>query len=332
MFIGGIELEAPLALAPMAGITDKPFRMLCRRFGAGLASSEMTTSDPSLQHTRKTLQRANHEGETGIRSVQIVGNVPEVMAEAAKLNVERGAQIIDINMGCPAKKVCNVLAGSALLKDEGLVKEILHTVVASVDVPVTLKTRLGWDDEHLNVPNIARIAVDAGIQALAIHGRSRTQMYTGVARYELIRQVKRDIPIPVWVNGDITTAEKAVQVLEQTGVDGVMIGRGAQGQPWLFRDVRHMLTHGVLPEALPFQEAASVVLEHLAAMHGFYGEHGVKIARKHLLWYLGQFDAYQCERTHINGIQQTSLQYEKVAELLAELTTIHEFWPRRTAQ
>lgn len=332
MFIGGIELEAPLALAPMAGITDKPFRMLCRRFGAGLASSEMTTSDPSLQHTRKTLQRANHEGETGIRSVQIVGNVPEVMAEAAKLNVERGAQIIDINMGCPAKKVCNVLAGSALLKDEGLVKEILHTVVASVDVPVTLKTRLGWDDEHLNVPNIARIAVDAGIQALAIHGRSRTQMYTGVARYELIRQVKRDIPIPVWVNGDITTAEKAVQVLEQTGVDGVMIGRGAQGQPWLFRDVRHMLTHGVLPEALPFQEAAAVVLEHLAAMHGFYGEHGVKIARKHLLWYLGQFDAYQRERTHINGIQQTSLQYEKVAELLAELTTSHEFWPRRTAQ
>lgn len=331
MHIGGIELDAPLALAPMAGITDKPFRMLCRRFGAGLASSEMTTSDPSLQNTRKTLQRADHSGETGIRSVQIVGNVPEVMAEAAQLNVARGAQIIDINMGCPAKKVCNVLAGSALLKDEGLVADILQAVVQSVAVPVTLKTRLGWDDGHLNVSKIAQIAVKAGIQTLAIHGRSRTQMYTGVARYELIAQVKQEIGIPVWVNGDITTADKAVAALAQTGADGVMVGRGAQGQPWLFRDIRHVLEHGVLPEPLAFQDAADVVLEHLAAMHGFYGEHGVKIARKHLLWYLGGFDAYQRERTDINHIHQSSLQYEKVAELLQGLSQQHTVWPRRAA-
>ena len=331
MHIGNIELATPLALAPMAGITDKPFRMLCRRFGAGLASSEMTTSDPSLQNTRKTLQRADHSGETGIRSVQIVGNIPEVMADSAKLNVARGAQIIDINMGCPAKKVCNVLAGSALLKDEALVQDILQAVVQSVDVPVTLKTRLGWDDAHLNVPTIAKIAVDAGIQTLAIHGRSRTQMYTGEARYELIAQVKRELPIPLWVNGDITTAAKALQVLEQTGADGAMVGRGAQGQPWIFRDIKHMLEHGVLPEALAFQEAANVVLEHLAAIHAFYGEHGVKIARKHLLWYLGGFDAYQRERTEINQIQETSLQYEKIADLLEQLSHQYDLWPRRTA-
>ncbi|QJQ52356.1 MULTISPECIES: tRNA dihydrouridine synthase DusB [Vitreoscilla] len=329
MRIGSIELNAPLALAPMAGITDKPFRMLARRFGAGLASSEMTTSDPSLQNTRKTLQRANHEGETGIRSVQIVGNIPEVMAEAAQLNVARGAQIIDINMGCPAKKVCNVLAGSALLKDEGLVKAILQAVVQSVDVPVTLKTRLGWDDEHLNVPKVASIAMDAGIQALAIHGRSRTQMYTGHARYELIAEVKKQIDIPLWVNGDITSAAKAVQVLEQTGADGVMIGRGAQGQPWLFRDVKAVLQTGVLPEALLFQDAANVVLEHLTAIHGFYGEHGVKIARKHLLWYLGGFECYQGQRSELNQVAQTSLQYEKVAELLHQLSFQHDTWPRR---
>lgn len=329
MHIGHIRLDAPLALAPMAGITDKPFRVLCRRFGAALASSEMTTSDPSLQHTRKTLQRANHDGETGIRSVQIVGNIPEVMAEAATLNVARGAQVIDINMGCPAKKVCNVLAGSALLKDEGLVADILHSVVQSVPVPVTLKTRLGWDDAHLNVLTIAKIAERAGIQALAIHGRSRTQMYTGVARYELIARVKQESGMPIWVNGDITTADKAVEVLAQTHADGVMIGRGAQGQPWLFRDVKQVLETGVLPEPMGLQDASAVVLEHLAAMHAFYGEHGVKIARKHLLWYLGGFDAYQRARTQVNQLDTTSLQYEKVAELLEEISLRHDCWPRR---
>ena len=217
MHIGNIELATPLALAPMAGITDKPFRMLCRRFGAGLASSEMTTSDPSLQNTRKTLQRADHSGETGIRSVQIVGNIPEVMAEAAKLNVARGAQIIDINMGCPAKKVCKRLAGSALLKDEDLVARILDAVVQAVDVPVTLKTRLGYVNGEENILRVAARAEQVGIAALAIHGRTREQMYTGQARYELIREVKQLLRIPVIANGDIDSPHKAKSVLAQTG-------------------------------------------------------------------------------------------------------------------
>ncbi len=307
MRIGHYELAAPVALAPMAGITDKPFRMLCRHFGAGLASSEMITSDPTLQKTRKTLSRINHAGEDGIISVQIAGAKPEDMAKAAQHNVENGAQIIDINMGCPAKKVCNVLAGSALLKDEHLVADILQAVVEAVDVPVTLKTRLGWDDNHLNIPTIAQIAEQSGIQALAIHGRSRTQMYKGNASYDLIADIKKQSNLPIWVNGDITTAQKAAHVLSLTNADGVMIGRGAQGRPWVFREVVHYLKHGVLPTPLLVTEIVDVILDHIEAIHQFYGElMGVRIARKHIGWYLKVFDDSKAIVKDINQ-QDTSL-------------------------
>ncbi len=317
MRIGSYELAAPVALAPMAGITDKPFRILCRHFGAGLASSEMVTSDPSLQQTSKTLSRLDHRGEEGIISVQIAGTNPESLAWAAQQNVANGAQIIDINMGCPAKKVCNVLAGSALLKDEGLVSDILEAVVASVDVPVTLKTRLGWDDEHLNIPTIAQLAEKAGIQALAIHGRSRTQMYKGDASYDLIASVKQETSLPIWVNGDITDSKKARQVLDDTLADGVMIGRGAQGQPWIFRDVVHYLKHGVLPEPLAVSEIIEVILNHIASIHQFYGElMGTRIARKHIGWYLHVFADGKAMSKIIN--QQDSA-HEQLATLKAYL-------------
>ena len=225
MHIGGYFIDNPIVLAPMAGITDKPFRRICREFGAGWAVCEMLTSDPSLRHTKKTLRRSDFEGEGGVVAVQIAGSDPQQMAEAARYNVGLGAQVIDINMGCPAKKVCNVQAGSALMQNEPLVAEILAAVVNAVDVPVTLKTRLGWHDEHQNLPTIAKIAEESGIAALAIHGRTRTQMYKGEARYELITETKGCLNIPVWVNGDITSPQKAAAVLKQTAADGIMIGR-----------------------------------------------------------------------------------------------------------
>ena len=288
MQIGPYTVSPAVALAPMAGITDKPFRMLARQFGAGWTVGEMISSNPDMQNTRKTLSRIDRVGESGVIAVQIAGSNPAQMAEAARYNAAQGAQLIDINMGCPAKKVCQVQAGSALLQNEPLVAEILHAVVRAVDVPVTLKTRLGWHDEHKNILTIARMAEDAGIAAIAIHGRTRTQMYRGQAEYGLIAEAKRRLSIPVWVNGDIDSPQKAARVLAETGADGVMIGRAAQGRPWLFRDVAHYLAHGSLPPPLPFQVASEALLGHIRAMYSFYGEvAGLRIALKVMWWYLG---------------------------------------------
>ncbi|HEY0333792.1 MAG TPA: tRNA dihydrouridine synthase DusB [Stenotrophomonas sp.] len=286
MRIGPYLIEPNVVLAPMAGVTDKPFRQLCKRLGAGLAASEMTISDPRFWNTRKSLHRMDHVGEPDPISVQIAGTEPRQLAEAARYNVDHGAQIIDINMGCPAKKVCNAWAGSALMRDEALVTRILSAVVAAVEVPVTLKIRTGWDGDHRNGPTIARIAQDCGIAALAVHGRTRDQHYTGQAEYATIAQIKSELEIPVLANGDIDSPQKAAQVLRDTGVDAVMIGRAAQGRPWIFGEIAHYLRTG---EVLPPPSLAFVrdtLLEHLRALHDFYGEpQGVRIARKHLGWY-----------------------------------------------
>ena len=286
MRLGPYTLTPNVVLAPMAGVTDKPFRMLCKRLGAGLCVSEMTISDPRFWHTNKSLHRMDHAGEPDPISVQIAGTVPEVLAEAARYNVGHGAQIIDINMGCPAKKVCNTWAGSALMRDEPLVARILSAVVKAVDVPVTLKIRTGWDSEHRNALAIARIAQDSGIAALAVHGRTRDQHYTGLAEYDTIQAVKAALSIPVLANGDIDSPEKALHVLRHTGADAVMIGRAAQGRPWIFREISHYLATG---EKLPepgVDEVRAVLLGHLEHLHAFYGEvAGVRIARKHLGWY-----------------------------------------------
>jgi tRNA-dihydrouridine synthase B len=286
MQLGPYAVAPRVVLAPMAGVTDKPFRMLCKRLGAGLCVSEMTISDPKFWHTSKSLHRMDHAGEPDPISVQIAGTVPEVLAEAARYNVGHGAQIIDINMGCPAKKVCNTWAGSALMRDEPLVARILSAVVKAVDVPVTLKIRTGWDSEHRNALGIARIAQDSGIAALAVHGRTRDQHYTGVAEYDTIAAVKAALSIPVLANGDIDSPEKAAFVLRHTGADAVMVGRAAQGRPWIFREIAHLLATGEhLPEPT-IAEVSAVLLEHLAQLHAFYGEQsGVRIARKHLGWY-----------------------------------------------
>ncbi|WP_373753629.1 tRNA dihydrouridine synthase DusB [Neisseria weixii] len=327
MQIGVYSIDTPIALAPMAGITDKPFRRLCREFGAGWAVCEMITSDPELRRTKKTLRRSDFSDENGTVAVQILGNVPQVMAEAARYNVELGAQVIDINMGCPAKKVCNVLAGSALLQDEKLVAEILHAVVQAVNVPVTLKTRLGWHDDHQNLLTVAKIPEDAGIAALAVHGRTRTQMYRGEARYELIAEAKSRLNMPLWVNGDITSPQKAAEVLRQTGADGVMIGRGAQGQPWLFRDLKHFAEHGTLPEALPLKQCSDTVLAHVRAMHEFYGEQsGLRIARKHIGWYLDPMPEGINTRREINRLDSAAAQYDALAAYLDKLPEKTDAW------
>ena len=286
MRIGPYAIDPRVVLAPMAGVTDKPFRMLCKQLGAGLCVSEMTTSDPRLWKTAKSLHRTDHAGEPDPISVQIAGTVPEVMAEAARHNVDNGAQIIDINMGCPAKKVCNAWAGSALMRDEALVGRILSAVVAAVDVPVTLKIRTGWAADQKNALAIARIAQDSGIAALAVHGRTRDQQYTGVAEYDTIAAVKAVLRIPVLANGDIDSPAKAAFVLRHTGADAVMIGRAAQGRPWIFREVAHYLATGeTLPEP-GVAEVRDILLAHLDHLHAFYGEEsGVRIARKHLGWY-----------------------------------------------
>jgi tRNA-dihydrouridine synthase B len=286
MRIGPYDIAPNVILAPMAGVTDKPFRMLCKRLGAGLCASEMTTSDPRFWNTSKSRHRMDHIGEPAPISVQIAGTVPEVMAEAARYNVDHGAQIIDINMGCPAKKVCNAWAGSALMRDEALVARILDAVVRAVDVPVTLKIRTGWAADQKNALAIARIAEAAGIQSLAMHGRTRDQQYTGIAEYDTIAEVKAALSIPVVANGDIDSPEKAAAVLARTGCDAVMVGRAAQGRPWIFREIAHYLATG---ERLPppsLIEVRDVLLGHLQQLHDFYGEQaGVRIARKHLGWY-----------------------------------------------
>ena len=283
----GYTLRNNLFVAPMAGVTDRPFRQLCKQLGAGLAVSEMVTSNSLLYGSAKTLRRANHEGEVEPISVQIAGADPQMMAQAARHNVDHGAQIIDINMGCPAKKVCNVMAGSALMQDETLVGKILEAVVSAVpDTPVTLKFRTGWNRENKNAPNIARIAENSGVRAIAIHGRTRADQYRGEAEYDTIALVKSQVNIPVIANGDITTPQKARHVLDYTKADGLMIGRAAQGRPWLFREIEHYLNTGELLPPPQVSEIHQILRRHLADLYAFYGEDtGVKIARKHIAWY-----------------------------------------------
>ncbi|QEM81475.1 tRNA dihydrouridine synthase DusB [Halomonas binhaiensis] len=319
--IGPYRLANRVILAPMAGVTDRPFRSLCRQLGAGLVVGEMVTSDPSLWHTRKSRLRMDHRGEPGPRSVQIAGGDADMLALAAKLNADQGAEIIDINMGCPAKKVCNKAAGSALLRDEPLVGEILDAVVAAVDIPVTLKIRTGWCADSNNAVRIARMAEDAGIQALAVHGRHRQQKYQGEAEYDTIAAVVSEVNIPVFANGDITTPEKARSVLDYTGADAVMIGRGAQGNPWIFREIDHFLRQGSRLSAPDAEERQEVLGGHLDALHAFYGEHmGVRIARKHLGWYLdgdSRFDdqTRRTLRAIFNGLEDTQGQRDFIDEL-----------------
>lgn len=317
--IGSYELPNPLILAPMAGVTDRPFRQLCRRLGAGMVVSEMVTSNTRLWHTRKSSLRLPHIDDSEPRSVQIAGGDPQMLAEAARRNVELGAQIIDINMGCPAKKVCNKAAGSALLKDEALVAEILQAVVAAVDVPVTLKIRTGWDRAHKNGLNVARIAEQCGIQALAVHGRTRTDLYSGEAEYQTIAAIKQAVSIPVFANGDIDSPEKARQVLEATGVDGLLIGRAAQGRPWIFREIEHYLRTGRYLPAPTLEEVQSILLEHLAQLHVFYGDvMGVRIARKHVGWYLATLPGAREFRSRFNALDNKDAQCANVRQFFAE--------------
>jgi len=292
MKIGPYTLKNNLVLAPMAGITDRPFRQLCRELGAGLAVSEMTASNPALRHHRRTKLKLNHQGESEPRSVQIVGTNPQQMAEAAQFNQSNGAQIIDINMGCPAKKVCHVAAGSALLRDEPLVGEILRAVVSAVDIPVTLKIRTGWDTQSRNAITIAKIAEQSGIQAIAIHGRTRACKYQGEAEFDTIKSVKESVRIPVLANGDITSPQKALEVLNYTGADGLLIGRAAQGQPWIFQQIEHYIATGQQLAPPSICEIKSIITQHILQLHAFYGDTmGVRIARKHLAWYFTHLDA-----------------------------------------
>ena len=318
--IGPYTLPNQLILAPMAGVTDRPFRQLCRRMGAGLVVSEMVTSDMRLWHTRKSSLRLMHEGDPEPRSVQIAGGDPQMLAEAAKQNVVLGAQIIDINMGCPAKKVCNKAAGSALLKDEQLVRQILQAVVAAVDVPVTLKIRTGWDRQNKNGIEVAKIAEQEGIVALAVHGRTRADLYTGEAEYDTVAAIKQAVSIPVLANGDIDSPEKARAVLDATGADGLLIGRAAQGRPWIFREIEHYLRTGEYLPAPGLLEVESILLEHLAALHVFYGDvMGVRIARKHVSWYLATLPGAREFRAHFNRLDSTD----------AQCTTVREFFGGR---
>jgi len=287
--IGPFKLPGNLIVAPMAGVTDRPFRQLCCEFGASLAVSEMLSSNPKVWKTEKSLSRMDHRGEAGIRSVQIAGSDPELMAEAAQFNVSNGAQIIDINMGCPAKKVNKKLAGSALLQFPDLVEQIVSSVVNAVDVPVTLKIRTGWNPDNRNGVEIAKIAEANGIQSLAVHGRTRACMYKGDAEYDTIRAIKQSVSIPVVANGDITSPEKAKAVLEYTNADALMIGRGAQGRPWIFREIAHYLSHGEKLAPPTMDEVGRVAINHVEKLHQFYGDFkGVRIARKHVVWYVKQ--------------------------------------------
>lgn len=298
MHIGPYPLSGKAVLAPMAGVTDRPFRILCKRLGAAMAVSEMLASSPHLRNSRKSLLRADHAGETEPRIIQIAGAEPVMLAEAARHNVSQGAQIIDINMGCPAKKVCNRMAGSALLCDEALVRDILQAVVQAVDVPVTLKIRTGPSPDWRNGVRIAELAESSGIQALAVHGRTRTDAYRGDAEYDTIRAIRQAVTLPLMANGDIDCPEKAARVLERTGADAVMIGRAAQGHPWIFREINHYLTHGKRLPPPSLGEVRDTMLGHLAALHAFYGPiQGVRVARKHIGWYLaGRPDAEQVRK------------------------------------
>jgi tRNA-dihydrouridine synthase B len=317
-FIGNIEIKTPLALAPMAGVTDRPFRQLCKDLGAGMAASEMTTSDPRMWHTQKSVKRMDHEGETDPIIVQIAGSDPVMLAQAARFNVEHGAQIIDINMGCPAKKVCNVYAGSALLQDEPLVEKILRAVVASVDVPITLKIRTGWNRENKNGVRVAMIAQDCGIKALAVHGRTRADLYNGDAEYETMRAIKAAVQIPVLANGDLTSPEKARAVLLETGCDALMIGRAAQGRPWVFRELAHFFATGEVLPAPSAQEVSAILRRHLENLYAFYGEyHGVRMARKHIGWYAKEHPERQKIREILLPCESAQAQLALTAEFFA---------------
>lgn len=311
MQIGPYTLDNNLIVAPMAGVTDRPFRQLCRRLGAGLAVSEMLSSNPKVWKTDKSLNRMDHMGETGLRSVQIAGADPDLMAEAAVFNVNNGAQIIDINMGCPAKKVNKKMAGSALMQYPELVEKIVKAVVSAVDVPVTLKTRTGWNPENRNGVEIAKIAERNGIQSLAIHGRTRACMYKGEAEYHTIREIKETVSIPVIANGDIRTPQQAKEVLEFTKADGLMIGRAAQGRPWIFREIDHFLRTGHILAPPEKEEVRSILLEHVANLHQLYGDvMGPRIARKHVGWYLEDQDTDRSFRKEFNGIESGAIQLE----------------------
>ncbi len=319
MRIGPYLLDNNLIVAPMAGVTDRPFRLLCRQMGAGMAVSEMVTSNSLLYGSEKTRRRANHDGEPAPVAVQIAGADPDLLAEAARYNVAHGAQIIDINMGCPAKKVCNVLAGSALLKDEPLVGRILDRVVAAVSVPVTLKIRTGWDKGHRNAVQVARMAESAGIQALAIHGRTRACMFSGEAEYATIAEVKSRVKIPVIANGDIDTPEKVTRVLAETEADGVMIGRAAQGRPWIFREMLHFVATGERLPTPKVREIWDILVRHLEALHRFYGEHaGVRIARKHIGWYTRGLADSAAFRHRMNHLGSAADQRQAIDDFFSE--------------
>jgi tRNA-dihydrouridine synthase B len=320
MRIGPYVLRNNLFLAPMAGVTDRPFRQLCKRLGAGMAVSEMVSSNSLLWGSEKTLRRANHEGEVEPRAVQIAGADPDMMAQAARFNVDNGAQIIDINMGCPAKKVCNVMAGSALLQDELLVARILEAVVRAVDVPVTLKIRTGWDRAHRNGVKIARLAEQCGIQLLAVHGRTRACLFQGDAEYDTIAEINAATTIPVVANGDISTPEKAARVLKYTDAAGLMIGRAAQGRPWIFREIEHYLRTGQKCVQAPLTEVRDTLLAHLQNLYAFYGEFtGVRVARKHISWYSKGQRGGAAFRNAINRLETATQQ----------LTMIREFFDRQ---
>lgn len=322
MQIGPYQLKNNLIVAPMAGVTDRPFRQLCKSMGAGMAVSEMVASNSLLWGSEKTRRRANHDGEVDPISVQIAGADPKMLAEAARYNVDQGAQIVDINMGCPAKKICNVMAGSALLKDEPLVRRILEAVVGAVGVPVTLKIRTGWDRGSRNALLVAKIAESAGIQALAIHGRTRACGFSGEAEYDTIAAVKSEIGIPVIANGDISTPERVKEVLDYTGADAVMIGRAAQGRPWMFREISHYLETG---QKLPPPEVAEihrVLAVHLHDLYDFYGEStGVRVARKHISWYTRGLAGSAAFRHGMNQLQTCGEQLAAANEFFAELAS-----------
>ena len=320
MHIGPYQLKNNLIVAPMAGVTDRPFRQLCKTMGAGMAVSEMVASNSLLRGSAKTRRRANHDGEVDPISVQIAGADPRMLADAARYNVDEGAQIIDINMGCPAKKVCNVMAGSALLRDEPLVGRILDAVVAAVNVPVTLKIRTGWDRGNRNAIQIARTAEQAGVQALAIHGRTRACGFSGDAEYDTIAAVKSEVGIPVIANGDISTPEQVKHVLDYTRADGVMIGRAAQGRPWMFREIQHYLDTGRRLPAPEVGEIHRVLTAHLSDLYQFYGEYtGVRVARKHISWYTKGLAGSAAFRHAMNQLETRFAQTGAVNDFFAQL-------------
>jgi len=325
MQIGSHRLRNNLFVAPMAGVTDRPFRQLCKKFGAGLAVSEMVASNSLLRGGEKTRRRTDHEGEVEPVSVQIAGADPKLMAEAARYNVEQGAKIIDINMGCPAKKICNAMAGSALLRDEALVGRILAAVVEAVSVPVTLKFRTGWDRDNKNALKVAKIAEANGIRLLSLHGRTRACGFSGRAEYDTIREVKAATPLPVIANGDIASPEQARQVLEYTRADGVMIGRAAQGRPWIFREIEHFLATGEKLPAPLVSEIHEVLVAHLHELYAFYGrDTGVKIARKHISWYTKGLAASASFRHRMNQIETCEEQLDTVNRFFEQQAQQHQ--------